>query len=152
MARGDRVAVRRRLLGRVVGYRHHGIDLGDGTVVHARPHDFRRPFGGGVVVRTSREEFADGQAVELVLDPPPAFPPEEIVARATAHVGREGYCPVIDNCEHFASWCATGQRRSRQVEAVIRGVTAVAATTAAILLTGRRPGFAFHRTHNDSCP
>ena len=40
---------------------HHGIDLGDGTVVHARPRDFRWPFGGGSVVRTSIAEFADGE-------------------------------------------------------------------------------------------
>jgi hypothetical protein len=46
-------------------------------------------------------------------------PPEEIARRALARVGREGYCPVVDNCEHLATWCATGRHRSRQVEAAL---------------------------------
>lgn len=129
MARGDRLEVRRRFLGGPLAYRHHGIDLGDGTVVHARPHDFRRPFGGGIVVRTSLSEFADGEVVRPIIDEPAAFPPDEVARRALAHVGREGYCPVVANCEHFATWCATGRSRSRQVEAVVRGVAAVAATS-----------------------
>jgi hypothetical protein len=38
---------------------------------------------------------------------------------------------VVANCEHFATWCATGERRSRQVEAVVRRVASVAATVVA---------------------
>jgi len=132
MARGDRLEVRRRLLGSLLGYRHHGIDIGDGTVVHARPHDFQQPFGGGMVVQTNLLEFADGEGVRLVTEPPAAFPPDEVAARALAQVGRDGYCPVAANCEHFTTWCATGQSRSRQVEAVVRGATAAAATAVAI--------------------
>ncbi len=133
MAAGDRVEVNRWLAGTPLRYVHHGIDMGDGTVVHARPHDFRKPFGGGSVVRTTLAEFADGAEVRTTLEPPAAFPAEDVARRAAAHVGRDGYC------EHFATWCATGQRRSRQVEAVIRGVTAVAVAAVAILLTGRKP-------------
>jgi hypothetical protein len=132
MARGDRLAVRRRWFGSPVSYLHHGIDMGDGTVVHARPHDFRRPFAGGTVVRTSLEEFADGEPVRTVADPPAAFAAEEVAVRAAAHVGREGYCPAVANCEHFTTWCATGQARSRQVEAAARRIVAVVATTVAV--------------------
>jgi hypothetical protein len=139
MARGDRLEVEHRIAGSTVTYQHHGIDVGDGTVVHARPHDFRNPFGGGRVVRTSHEEFAGGRPVRVRNDPPAAFPPDEIVARALAHVGREGYSLAIDNCEHFATWCATGRRESRQVDIVMqraaaacsRGVAAVSARVAA---------------------
>ena len=131
MACGDRLAVEHRVAGSTVTYMHHGIDVGDGTVVHARPDDFRQPFGGGRVVRTSHEEFAGGAAVRVANEPPAAFPPEEIVARAVAQVGREGYCPVIDNCEHFATWCAAGARSSRQVEIVMSRATAAAARAAA---------------------
>ncbi|MFM8433726.1 MAG: lecithin retinol acyltransferase family protein, partial [Planctomycetia bacterium] len=110
--------------------------------VHARPDDFRRPFGGGRVVRTSFEEFADGKPVVVVNDPPPAHPPEEIAARAHEAVGCDGYCPVAANCEHFATWCATGRRRSRQVEAAV-AVAAVAmlwvgGTVARVALGGGR--------------
>jgi hypothetical protein len=131
MAAGERLEVNRWLAGTAFRYVHHGIDMGDGTVVHARPRDFRNPFGGGSVVRTSFAEFADGQEVRTTLEPPAEFPPEEVASRAAAHVGREGYCPVVANCEHFATWCATGERRSRQVEAVVRRVASVAATVVA---------------------
>jgi hypothetical protein len=140
MAQGDRLRAKRRLAGLPVCYGHHGIDLGDGTVVHARPDDMTRLFGGGRVVRTSLAEFAAGEAVEIVSDPPAVFPPAEIVARAVRHVGREGYCPVIDNCEHFATWCATGERRSRQVDAVVAGIGRVAAAVAAVVVARSAAG------------
>lgn len=140
MAEGERLEVRRWLAGSVIPYWHHGIDMGDGTVVHARPHDFRNPFGGGSVVRTSLTDFANGEEVRPTREPPALFPPEEVARRAAAHVGRDGYCPVVSNCEHFASWCATGERRSRQVEAVMRRVVTVAATVVAgiVALRGGR--------------
>ena len=140
MARGERLEVRRWLAGSAIPYWHHGIDMGDGTVVHARPHDFRNPFGGGSVVQTSLAEFADGEDVRTTATPAAVFPPEEVARRAAAHVGRDGYCPVVANCEHFATWCATGERRSRQVEAVVRRVVTVAATVVAgiVALRGGR--------------
>jgi hypothetical protein len=139
MAHGDRLRVKRRLAGPVC-YRHHGIDVGDGTVIHARPDDPARLFGGGRVVRTSLEEFANGESIDVVSDPPALFPPAEIVDRAMRHLNREGYCPVVDNCEHFATWCATGRRSSRQVDIVIgrvaAGVSRVAAAVSARAAVG----------------
>ena len=137
MARGDRLRVERRLSGSTVTYMHHGIDVGDGTVVHARPDDFRNPLAGGRVERTGRAEFAGGGAVLVTTEPPAAYPPDEVVSRALDHVGREGYCPVIDNCEHFATWCATGERTSRQVDIVLARIGGVAARVAAAVSTRR---------------
>ena len=131
MACGDRLRVERRLTGSAVAYMHHGIDVGDGTVVHARPDDFRQPLAGGRVERTSLEEFAGGSRVFVTTAPAAAYPPEEVVARALAHVGRPGYCPVVDNCEHFANWCATGERSSRQVDIVLERISGAAARVAA---------------------
>lgn len=130
MARGDRLQVRRRLFGLPLHYMHHGIDMGDGTVVHARPDDTHRLFAGGRIVQTTLDEFAQGAVVEAIAEPLAVFPADEVARRALAHVGREGYCPVVDNCEHFATWCATGERRSRQVDAVISGVGRIAAAVA----------------------
>jgi hypothetical protein len=136
MARGDRLEVERRMTGSTVSYLHHGIDVGDGTVVHARPDDFRNPFGGGRVERTGVDAFAAGRPVRVATDPPASFPPEEIVARALAHVGREGYSPLVDNCEHFATWCATGRRSSRQADIVLSRVAAAAARALAAVSAG----------------
>jgi hypothetical protein len=133
MARGDRLRVERRLPGTGLPYMHHGIDLGDGTVVHARPDDFERPLAGGGVERTSLREFAGGGEVFVTSDPPARFAPAEIAARAEAAVGRAGYCPVQANCEHFATWCATGEHESRQVEILRARLGGLAARTAAVV-------------------
>jgi len=131
MPRGDRLEVEHRIADSTVTYLHHGIDIGDGTVVHARPHDFRNPLGGGHVVRTSRAEFAAGRPVRVCTEPHAAYSPDAIATRALAHVGRDGYHLVVDNCEHFATWCATGRRASRQVEIVIGRVAAGVSRAAA---------------------
>jgi hypothetical protein len=137
MGRGDRLRVERRLAGSTVVYMHHGIDIGDGTVVHARPDDFRSPLAGGRVERTSRVEFSGGGTVLVTTEPPAVYPADEIVARALDHVGREGYCPVVDNCEHFATWCATGERASRQVDIVLARISGAAARVAAVVSARR---------------
>jgi hypothetical protein len=136
MPRGDRLEVEQRIAGSTVTYLHHGIDIGDGTVVHARPRDFRNPFGGGHVVRTSMADFAGGRPVRVCSEPPAAFSADEVTARALAHVGRDGYHPVIDNCEHFATWCATGRRASRQIE-IVMGRVAAGMSRAAAALSAR---------------
>jgi hypothetical protein len=133
MPRGDRLEVEHRIADSTVTYLHHGIDIGDGTVVHARPHDFRNPLGGGNVVRTSRAEFAAGRPVRVCTEPHAAYSPDAIATRALAHVGRDGYHLVVDNCEHFATWCATGRRASRQVEIVIGRVAAGVSRAAAVM-------------------
>lgn len=136
MARGDRLEVEHGIVGSTLTYLHHGIDLGDGTVVHARPADFRNPFGGGRVVRTSLAEFAGGRTVRVRNEPPASFSPEEVADRALAHVDRAGYHLVVDNCEHFATWCATGRRESRQVDIVL-GRVAASASRAITALSAR---------------
>ncbi|WP_395656210.1 lecithin retinol acyltransferase family protein [Nocardioides sp.] len=105
MARGDHVFVRR---GR--RYSHHGIDCGDGTVIH---------FGGtrGTIrriERTTYAAFADGGEV-LVRAYRTRLPVEEIIANAESRLGTQQYHLVRNNCEHFATWASTGSPRSRQV-------------------------------------
>lgn len=133
MARGDRLAADRRLAGCGPTYVHYGIDLGDGTVAHARPHRFERLWAGGGVVRTSLEEFARGEAVRVVHEPPAAFSPDEVARRAEEHVGSEGYSPVNDNCEHFTTWCATGRRHSRQIDIIASRVGRIAGRASAAI-------------------
>jgi len=88
------------------------------------------------VVRTSLAEFTEGRAVRLRNEPAAAFAPDEIADRALAHVGRDGYDPVIDNCEHFATWCATGSRTSRQVD-IVMGRVAAGVSRAAAAISAR---------------
>ena len=62
-----------------------------------------------------------------------SYNPDEIVRRAYERLNRRGYSLLFNNCEHFAVYCATGEKRSQQVETVglvlVNGVV-YAATTA----------------------
>lgn len=105
MARGDHLYVRR---GR--HYSHHGIDCGDGTVIHyVGPRRKLR-----YVARTSLETFAKGCEVEQrTYDR--RLTADEVVRNAESRIGSVGYHLVRNNCEHFAAWCCTGRARSFQV-------------------------------------
>jgi hypothetical protein len=105
MSRGDHVYVRRRR-----HYSHHGIDCGDGTIIH-----FAGDRGSGRrVERTSWEAFADGSEVR-VRRHRNRLPAEVTVRNAESRLGSEGYHLVTNNCEHFATWSATGSSASSQV-------------------------------------
>lgn len=105
MARGDHVLVRRR-----PRYTHHGIDCGDGTVIHY----VGRRGTQRVIDRTSIAEFARGGEV-LVRRVEPGQDPEATVRRAESRIGTREYHLLRNNCEHFAAWCATGRASSTQV-------------------------------------
>lgn len=105
MARGDHVYARR---GR--RYTHHGIDCGDGTVIHyVRPR-----VGVRHVARTSHEMFAAGSQVKVRVYAQ-RLHAEETIRHAESRVGSGGYHLVRNNCEHFAAWCCTGRAASGQV-------------------------------------
>lgn len=139
MARGDHIFVP---LGR--GLTHHGIDLGDGTVVHwCSGEDGKKKHLGDMlyrkaraqVRRTSMEHFCDGRPYR-VRAYTSCFDPETVVQRALSRVGECDYDLLWNNCEHFATWCKVGESRSAQVEAV--GGAVVAAGTKAALKAGMK--------------
>lgn len=111
MARGDHVYVRRGLR-----YSHHGIDCGDGAVIHyVGPRaSIRR------VSRTSFEVFAADSEV-LVRAYDQRLGPEETVRNAESRLGSAGYHLIRYNCEHFAAWCCTGRAASTQVRRWVLG-------------------------------
>ncbi|GMU93074.1 MAG: hypothetical protein AMXMBFR4_21320 [Candidatus Hydrogenedentota bacterium] len=127
MARGDHIRVFRR------GYWHHGIDCGDGTVIHYTGELFNRK--DAAVKRTSMEAFAKGGRVRVVRTKS-AYDAEGVMLRAQSRLHEARYSPVLNNCEHFARWCTTGTAESRQVRltiAALAGVTVAAVTVVAAL-------------------
>jgi hypothetical protein len=108
MPRGDHIYVRRR------HYSHHGIDLGDGTVIHfARVRRaFRRVERR--VERTPWDAFARGREVRVKAYRS-RLPIEQIIRNAESRLGARGYHLVRNNCEHLATWSSTGSPSSRQV-------------------------------------
>lgn len=114
MARGDQLEVNRG------GLRHHGVDLGDGTVVHfAR---YKRSRHKSEVRRTSRWQFARGDPVRIVSGPANGLTADDAVERANFMVGTRGYNIISHNCEHVATWAVTGVALSAQIEELAAGV------------------------------
>jgi hypothetical protein len=125
MARGDHIKVWRKK-----GYWHHGIDCGDGTVIHYTGELFQRT--NAAIRRTSLEEFAKGGKVRRAATPA-VFDAESIISRAEARLHEVGYNPLLNNCEHFVRWCITGRKESKQVQRALNaaaGIAAVAVTVA----------------------
>jgi len=143
MGRADHIFVSR--LGGL--YTHHGIDLGDGYVVHYQGEDWRRSRvrrttvdtfleGGKLEVRTyeafERAATIEGAVVRhasrrlhRVLDSVKGLPlgdrdpaPDAVIERAESRLGEGGFDFVFNNCEHFATWCKTGISNSDQIDAV----------------------------------
>jgi len=94
--------------------RHDGIYLGNGRVIHL----VGDPVGGGKAAAhvqiSSLAQFAAGRPV-TVRRYSGAHDPEDIVARAMSRLGEGNYHLICNNCQHFARWCATGDRESDQV-------------------------------------
>lgn len=105
MSRGDHLYVRRR------HYTHHGIDCGDGTVIH---FGRKRAGAGRRVERVTRTAFARGGEVH-VKTYRHRLPIEQILRNAESRLGETNYSLVRNNCEHVATWSVTGRRSSRQV-------------------------------------
>jgi Lecithin retinol acyltransferase len=102
MARGDQIYVMRPLAGLDSLYQHHGIDCGDGTVIH-----YYKP-GEAEVSRTSYETFAQGKPV-YTKHYMTSYVPDVVIDRAESRLGERQYSLLTNNCEHFATWCKIGQ-------------------------------------------
>lgn len=125
MAKGDLISV--RCLWGWIPYRHYGIDVGDGDVVHLATCASSKEMRVQLV---SWDEFAQSQSVrvETVVG---SESPDAVVDRARAAVGHQGYHLALGNCEHFARYCKTGKGSSYQVERVIRSALRVSVGAAA---------------------
>jgi hypothetical protein len=132
MSRGDMISV--PCVWGILPYRHYGIDLGDGTVIHLATVPDSPTMQ---VQRISWDSFADGKPVR-VESVRSGFGSEEVVQRAMQAVGLTGYHLALGNCEHFARYCKTGESISHQADRVIGSVLrtglvgAVACSTKAV--------------------
>jgi hypothetical protein len=117
---GDHIYVKRR---RGL-YVHHGIYMGDGKVIHftgsvrekkdprVQETDLSGFLKGGILSRRDYEERL--RALETV-------------TVAKNQLSDCSYSVLWNNCEHFATYCATGKRKSWQVRKAFSGLGSVAA-------------------------
>lgn len=130
-----------------VPYQHHGIDLGDGTVVHFGEPQSVSEVRNGVfttehfrIHRISREAFIQSATVQCaqqggvyVVKHRSRLQAEAIRERALERIGQGEYALLTNNCEHFATWCVTGESDSRQVTHAVQRTAAVLLKTATMI-------------------
>jgi hypothetical protein len=110
MAFGDQIYVWRELAKLSGVYQHHGIDIGDGSVIH-----YRKP--SEIIEQTSFDTFSKNNRVYSRQYPAGfSFIPEVTVKRAFSRLGENKYNLLFNNCEHFATWCKTGVSESQQIK------------------------------------
>jgi hypothetical protein len=124
---GDHIYVRRKGL----LYSHHGIYFGNGTVIHFK--GAVREKKDPVVIKTDLENFLSGGKLKR-RDYKRRLPHDETLRIAIDHLSKKGYSLAFNNCEHFASYCATGKKRSAQVRNVVGGIAGAAIAVAAAFI------------------
>lgn len=129
---GDILTVKRHK----VVYTHYGIYVGNDRVVH-----FSGPVGDDIVGKDTRirntalKDFLRGDPlrIQVIDEKHRRYSPEETVKRALSCVGRDEvvggkYNFMLNNCEHFATWCVYGAGMTHQVHEL--GETAMKAQLA----------------------
>jgi lecithin:retinol acyltransferase len=100
-----------------LGYRHHGIYIGQGLVIH---------YAGwvrhsrGLIETVTVEDFAGRCPVRIGRVPSESLYGNEIVRRARSRLGERCYDVLRNNCEHFCNWCQVGESRSTQVDLLLQ--------------------------------
>ena len=137
LIRGDHIYVRRRGL----LYSHHGIYAGEGNVIHFKgaEKEKRDP----AVIITAIDNFLNGGELRR-RNYKERLPDSESLRIAREHLSKKRYSLRGNNCEHFATYCATGKKKSLQVRRVITGIAtitiAVTGTVMKKMITTKKAG------------
>jgi hypothetical protein len=127
--RGDHIYVRRLF------YSHHGIYTGDGHVIHYSGEEKEKK--DPLVRETNIEDFLKGGKLKRH-DHKRRLPPSETLSLASNHLSDHGYSLAFNNCEHFATYCATGRKKSKQVRTVVGGLIGVTLAAAGSIIQVQR--------------
>ncbi|WP_255548867.1 lecithin retinol acyltransferase family protein [Thermoleptolyngbya sp. PKUAC-SCTB121] len=90
-------------------YEHHGIDCGDGSVIH-----YSKATEPPTIRQTEFSAFSWGNRV-FVKQYTVCYLPDIVIERAESRLGEQRYSLLENNCEHFATWCKTGRSVSEQL-------------------------------------
>jgi phage pi2 protein 07 len=128
MAKGDHIKVKRFV------YSQHGIDICDGTVVHYTGLSGKK----SEVKQTSMQEFLDDGGKLEIVKHNKSFTDDEVIKKALSCLGKQGYNLIFYNCEHFARWCKTGEKKSEQVNNAVKGYVGAATASSTIATANLR--------------
>lgn len=107
MERGDHLVSPR------AGYSHHGLYLGRDKVIHYT--GFSSCRHKGEIAITSLEEFCQGEGFTIQTYPFRVYSHAESVQRAYSRLGEDWYDILLNNGEHFVTWCIQGLHSSPQI-------------------------------------
>jgi hypothetical protein len=113
---GDEIFCRRS----PVPYRHYGIYVGDGRVIHysGEPGKGKK---SGCVREVSVANFARGdQVFRKRYKAEKCLPIDTTIRLARNRLGETFYDLKNNNCQHFSRFCKTGKHESLQVKLAIR--------------------------------
>jgi hypothetical protein len=111
---GDTHVAQCTILGRPA-FRHFGTEIADGAIVeNTLRHGYRR--------LEPHAAFARDRMTWVLPSAATAEERAEAARRAESKIGQRAYNLFWNNCEHFASWCATGIAVSQQVIVGMRKV------------------------------
>ena len=111
MNRGDHLVSPR------FGYTHHGLYIGNGQVIHYS--GFVNEFSSGEISITSLDEFSNGNKISIQEHLLRTYNIEESIERAISRLGEDWYNVLLNNCEHFVTWCIVGFPSSSQVNLAV---------------------------------
>ncbi|MEX5688938.1 lecithin retinol acyltransferase family protein [Pseudomonas silesiensis] len=98
-------------------YTHLGIYVGHDHVIHY--FGMASGINKGCIELTSLKDFAQGKSIKVKTYRKKPFHRPQIYQRAKSKVGENKYNILFNNCEHFATWCVTGEHTSEQANAAI---------------------------------
>lgn len=111
MERGD------HLISPRTGYSHHGLYLGKNQVIHYT--GFSDGRHKGVIGITTLEEFCQGEGFSIQRYGFRLYNHDESAQRALSRLGEDWYDILLNNCEHYVTWCILGIHHSHQVSRLI---------------------------------
>jgi Lecithin retinol acyltransferase len=113
-----------------LAYRHLGIYLGEGLVVH---YAGRVRYPHGLIEAVPLRSFVGNRRVHVGRGPAGSLHGEAVVRRACSRLGECRYTIFTNNCEHFCTWCQVGESRSRQVDRLLLRLRALRCAVSSIL-------------------
>jgi len=105
-------------------FQHYGVYIGNERIIHFAPQEgqelnianLQESFESAIIHETTLEKFLNGRALQIDLNIEKKFSENEIIRRARSRINEKGYDLFLNNCEHFARWCVTGESVSYQVK------------------------------------
>lgn len=101
-------------------YKHFGIYINDNCIIHYDGKQDDILLRTMCVRETDKKRFLNGkESYGVKKFKYNNYEPDEVIKRARRKIGTKKFNLILNNCEHFANWCKTGNRKSDQVNLVL---------------------------------